>query len=371
MNLNIFIAHSNKFMQHTSWFADYLRSRGLNPIVMEFTPNYGRSWSVPEKYRYLTSLCDTALIIATPDETQDGIPIPRYDVTYEIGNLSSEKNVIFLKERTTKLPTGLSPVYVPFELENPQYCLDQLDRELVSIFGDSIDTIERFSKPPPKIRKEPVYSIEGKGLAPENPIKIQREIKTIFLTKSKREQKDIVQDIITLLDEPDEDKRWISGLLIQEILEYDSSLIPIEVIIKMSKDSFFSVRMSAAVSLYALANISPGKVPLDIVKKLTSTHEDWYVFTPAIATLQTLSHIMPRALDFLFDMASSDDSDEAEWALPKLLEVVQNDPEILSGDQLHILLKHHNRMVQEYGEKIKNVIKEKGIKTHIIRYSPF
>ena len=48
--------------------------------------------------------------------------------------------------------------------------------------------------------------------------------------------------------------------------------------------------------------------------RLASVNEDWYVFTSAIATLQTLSHHMPRALDMLIEMASSDDVEEAELA---------------------------------------------------------
>jgi hypothetical protein len=371
MNLNVFIAHSNKFMQYTIWFAAFLRNRGLNPITMELTPNYGKPWSPPEKYNYLQNICETALIIATPDEEQDGKPIPRFDVTYEIGNLVATKKIIFLKEKTTNLPTGLNPVYVPFDLENPQECLGLLEKELESIFGNNIKKDKSFIDPAPKYKKDPVYNIEGKGFAPENPIEIQKEVKKIFLTKSKTEQQQIFKDIFNLLDEKDDEKRWVASMFIEEIIEYDSNLVSLNILLKMAEDKFFSVRSAAAVCFYALAEICPGKVPLDILYKLASINEDWYVNTPAIATFQTLSHIMPRAFDLLFDMATSYDNDEVESNMPKLIKVIENDPDLIDSDKILVMKRHKNPLVKRYISIIEEIKSKKIPKIRRYKYYPF
>jgi len=159
MNLNIFVAHSNKFIDLTIWFSEFLKTRNLNPIIMELTPNAGRLWSPAEKENYLLSLCETALVIATPDEIQDGFPIPRLDVSFEIGRLRETKRTIILKEKSVKLPTSLEPICVHFDLKRPQECLKNLDRELESIFGRNVSTHALFDKEPPRHRTAPISEV--------------------------------------------------------------------------------------------------------------------------------------------------------------------------------------------------------------------
>jgi hypothetical protein len=153
MNLNIFVAHSNKFIALAIWFSEFLKTRNLEPIIMELIPNAGRLWSPAEKENHLLSLCETALVIATPDEIQDGRPVPRLDVSFEIGRLRESKKTIILKEKSVKLPTSLEPICVYFSLERPQECLENLDRELESIFGKNVNTQTLFDKEPPKIEQ--------------------------------------------------------------------------------------------------------------------------------------------------------------------------------------------------------------------------
>jgi predicted nucleotide-binding protein len=78
MNRKVFVSHSNKFFALTTYFCDFLSSLGLTPIVPEDEPNEGRLWSVNEKVEYCMSICDSALLIATPDIVQDGNPVPRW-----------------------------------------------------------------------------------------------------------------------------------------------------------------------------------------------------------------------------------------------------------------------------------------------------
>lgn len=370
MNRNIFISHSNKFIEISKYFAAFLKSRDLNPIVVDFMPNEGRLWSINEKVEHFMKISDSAILIATPDEIQDGNPIPRMDVIFELGRLK-DKMVIILKERSTMLPKSLDPVFVPFDSDDPSGCLDQLDAELESIFGEGVISKIPFTAEPPRHRTRPAYTLDGKDLAPERPDLIQEEVRRIFLEKPKEEQLKIVGDVIDLLDNENEDTRWVAGLMLEEILEYDSSLVPKEAIMKMSRDKFFSVRSAASVCLFTLANIAPSRVPVDVAIRLASLDEDWYVFTPALATLKTLAHRMPRALDTIFRMTQSDNKDEAEYGVSALLDVVRNDPKILDEERLRPLEKSSLKYVQETVDEIKAVLKRGEYGPNVIRYSPF
>lgn len=163
MNRNIFVSHSSEFFHLTEYFADFLASRGLKPIVVELVPNEGRLWSVNEKVEYLMKICDSAIIIATPDVIQDGNHVPRMDVSYELGRLRDKKTIV-LKERTTVLPKSLDPIYTLFELSNPDGCLEQLDKELESIFGG--EGIERkpFLLRTPTDLRQPISTLQEKQI---------------------------------------------------------------------------------------------------------------------------------------------------------------------------------------------------------------
>ena len=165
MNRNIFISHSNKFIEISKYFVAFLKSRNLNPIVVEFMPNEGRLWSINEKVEHFMRISDSAILIATPDEIQDGNPIPRMDVIFELGRLKGKK-VIILKERSTMLPKSLDPVFVPFDPDDPSGCLDQLDAELKSIFGEGVISKIPFTAEPPRHRTRPAYTLCFATLGP-------------------------------------------------------------------------------------------------------------------------------------------------------------------------------------------------------------
>jgi hypothetical protein len=372
MNRNVFISHSNKFFPLTEYFADFLKSRGLTPIVVERFTSAGRLWPPAEKVDYCERMCDSAIIIATPDEIQDDASVPRMDVVYELGRLKhANKKTIVLKEKTTTLPRSLDPVYIPFDMKDPSDCLDRLDAELESIFGEGVIVKKPFSTQLAGPRTHPAYTLNSKGLVPENPETIQTEVRRIFMEKTKEEQRQIVEDIIGHLGDQNQETRRVAGFVLEEIMQYDPSLVPIDAIIKMSRDENFSVRSSASVCLFILAGIAPSQAPLDIVLRLASPQEDWYVFTPAIAALKTLAHRMPRALDAIIQMARSSNNNEASLGIGALCDVIRNDPEILDESRLSQLERNPSKPVQDAVGEIKTLLKRKEHGPNVIRYSPY
>ena len=73
---------------------------------------------------------------------------------------------------------------------------------------------------------------------------------------------------------------------------------------------------------------------------------------------------MPRALDMLIEMASSDDVEEAEYIAPSLLEVIKNDPKITDKEKQKIDSKSSrwiasNALRELTSEKVQTRLKKK------------
>jgi hypothetical protein len=189
--------------------------------------------------------------------------------------------------------------------------------------------------------------------------------------KSKEQQRKIAEEITALLKNKNENKRWVAAVLLESMLLYDPSLVTDAAILLMSRDKSFSVRSSAAVCLFTLAQLAPSRVPLDVVIKRASSNEDWYVFIPALATLKTLAHKAPRAFDVIWKMAISDDQYEAEQGIDALIEVASNDPEIIDETELALLHKSSSTYVRKNLKRLKSILKRGEQGSNIIRYSPF
>jgi len=107
-------AKNSKYIDIAIYFGEFLKSRGLIPIIIELIPNAGRLWTPAEKIRHFKKECDTTVIIATPDEVQDDRPLPRMDATFEMGYFGDKKSIV-LKEHSTTLPKSLDPIYISFD----------------------------------------------------------------------------------------------------------------------------------------------------------------------------------------------------------------------------------------------------------------
>ena len=222
-----------------------------------------------------------------------------------------------------------------------------------------------------------VKKVDLNKLRVEQPEVIEEEVKKIF-SRSKEEQVEIVDQIVKTFKGEDDEKRWIIGLMIEYILDYDPCLIPRQIVLDMAVDKSFSVRSSAAVCLFKLSNVAPSKVPLDVLSKLASVHEDWYIYTPALAALKVLAHKRPAAVRILVNMISSKDIYEVEAGVLSLLDVVRNDPDVVDLETIRELQKYSRKLegapaesIRKSLEEIAYLIQNKPSKSRVMRYYPF
>lgn len=132
---SIFIIHGNKHPKVLDRIKTFLSELGVTPVIAEEQP----SMALPpeEKVRYFMDLCDSVLVLATPDDlvTEQGRSYkrPRQNVIFEIPIAKELRpgKIIYMKEKTTEFPSDLTPpTYIPFRLTRLDDALIQLIREL-------------------------------------------------------------------------------------------------------------------------------------------------------------------------------------------------------------------------------------------------
>jgi len=125
-----------------------------------------------------------------------------------------------------------------------------------------------------------------------------------LLTDAERES--LVAKLTEQLDPAaSEPARWDAALVIEFLVSWDPLKVPAELLVRMAEDTLFTVRTSAAVAYFYLADAAPNEVPLGVLRDLAMPTEDWYVMTPAMSALVRLARRRPAAIDVLAEGTES------------------------------------------------------------------
>jgi hypothetical protein len=124
-------------------------------------------------------------------------------------------------------------------------------------------------------------------------------------------------------------------------------LITHETLARLASQQEFSARAAAASICHDLVEIAPDRVPLDILMKLATPHEDWYVMAPATAALKTMAASQPPILGIFLERLRSEDPYLRVHAAEALADISKHDPQILSARRLRPALLH----LQQIGDK--------------------
>jgi len=367
----IFISHSDKHKQVCDHFKTFLISLGYYPIVAEEAPNLGRTWDLDEKVNYYLERCHGALVIFTPDDQVKGVYQPRPKVMQESERLATlfPKSTIYLKEKTVDIPLLKVPVYIPFELDKLGAAHEDLTRELAHIdFGVA---------PNPMAEKPADASIEKKAMTSLAGLRVE-DIDSIrvrvleLMAQDKEQQRAYMEPLIYLLrNSADADVRWLAAALIEHIVEWDPNLVPIDVLIDLSKDVAWTVRSVAAYIFYLLANRSPALVPIDIVARLASPADDYYVHTSAIAALKTLARVRPVAIQVLKEFAGRPNRDYRAIAANAFLDMAAHDPALVPREVVELLAKDGEEDVAATAKETLSGLDEIGAIESFDYFSPY
>ena len=168
----------------------------------------------------------------------------------------------------------------------------------------------------------------------------------LILSADNATQQALLEYIAQRLQSEDEEVRWTTGMLVETLVEWEPSLIPARFLERMASDSSFSVRSTAAMCFLQLARSAPARVPLLLLARLASPHEDWYVTQPATAAFLTLVRTRRAAISVIHDWAGSDDHAEREHAADMLRRMASIDPELVPSEIVQRLCSDPDANVQ-------------------------
>lgn len=184
----------------------------------------------------------------------------------------------------------------------------------------------------------------------------QRLVATL-MQQDKPIQEKFAQRVFAGLRSPDEDIRWKAAMVVKELVLWYPKLAPSEILEEMSRDKSFSVRSSAAVCYYYIAAIDPASVPLDILGKLASTEEDWYVHTPATSALLRLGRARPVVIDILARELNQEDDYAHEHAATSIRRLSQRDSDLLTEELIKRMLGNSHPFVRQIGQECQAKMK--------------
>lgn len=165
--------------------------------------------------------------------------------------------------------------------------------------------------------------------------------------------------------------RWNAALVVEFLVQWDPQKIPAELLLTMTADPFFSVRSSAAVSYYHLAGTSPDVVPAEMLGRMASVFEDWYVMTPATSALLRLARTRPVAVEILARAITHENKDARDHAAHALERLAKADPAALREDIADRMLASSDPRLVRVGETWKRLIEERRAKGEALDYYMF
>jgi|SRR5579862_346945 len=144
-----------------------------------------------------------------------------------------------------------------------------------------------------------------------------------------------------------ESLKWAAIQTVECVLRLCPDLFRRDDLIYLTSHPDFSVRASAASICMALANLDSSRVPLDILMKLSTYDEDWYVQAPANAALKTMLSSMPNIYRIFRARLRGSNADEREHAASQLADIARTEPWLLDSEELEAQakwlrsLRHH------------------------------
>jgi len=192
-----------------------------------------------------------------------------------------------------------------------------------------------------------------------------------MIRETRERRLEFARKVFAALEDGDEDTRWKCGHVVEELVLWDPKLVPMELLEVMARDELFSVRSSAAVSLYHLARLDPVSVPLDSLLELASPKEDWYVFTPATSALLRLARSRPVVLDELVRQLSAADYESREHAAEAFSRLAEVDWDLVPDLALQTMAPSQDAALRDNAVRCRLAMTRAKAKSPPRDYSPF
>ena len=264
--------------------------------------------------------------------------------------------------------------------------VEQREQELVEIGAKMASPLFRALSEIGHWMESQGYTFEAPGVSEKRPLvridggvfrglrwdswEPAQNLAQLILSADRVTQQAFLNYIAQRLQSENEEVRWTTGMLVETLVEWEPTLIPCELLEQMASDPSFSVRSSAAMCLFHLAHSAPAQVPLLLVARLASPHEDWYVTQPATAALLILARTRRVVVEVIRQWSSSDNPAEREHAANMLRKMALIDPELVPSEILQRLCSDPEANVRVNAEFALEALQKAGWPKSR-EYSPF
>jgi hypothetical protein len=374
----IFISCSEGYKKKVAYpFRDAIEATGGRAIIVSDAPRLGKAFSPEQKVKAYLKVSDAVLVLATPD---DRIGSGRYgtraNIADELGRARSKRRlrdrICVFKEPRVRMHSNVDPAYERLDLKDLPSAIDVALRQLRA-WGLTLSPSATRPSAPIGPAGTPANLTD---LKIEEPAKTAAAVRDVFRTLSKSEQRTYVTDVINVVDHG---ATWDFRAVAAQVLEYvtlvDPNLVSWDAVERLARHPDFSVRSSAAVILFYRARDTPGLVPLDLVELLAApSREDWYVYTPAIATLKMLLLGRQEAAEIIESLATSSNQTDREYAAVVLRDVARVKPAVVPILLVRALQRDGAASIARIAAETSSLISavsDAGRAHHYAPFSPF
>ncbi|MGD0643754.1 MAG: toll/interleukin-1 receptor domain-containing protein [Candidatus Bathyarchaeia archaeon] len=158
---------------------------------------------------------------------------------------------------------------------------------------------------------------------------------------------EIFDALVSYLESPDENQRWAAVQVIECSAQIAPELFDFKLLNLLGNHKDFSIRTIAALVCYDFAHFAPNLVPVNLIIKLSSFKEDWYVNSPAIGALKTLVRWRPTILRIFFMRLRSKEPYSRELSAEAICDISRKEPEVIDPKDLERAITH----LKEIGDK--------------------
>jgi len=174
--------------------------------------------------------------------------------------------------------------------------------------------------------------LDGLGLGDHD--EAERRVNRLFMPWRRSQQRAAVEALVRLAaTTANHDTQLVACALIEAADRLDPDLIAVEDVEHVARSSGASLRSSAAVLLWQWAKVSPARVPVPLLARLTQpSAEDWYVHAAARAGAKHLLLARSSARSIFDRMAASHQVEDRSYALSDLADVASIEPRAVPLD---------------------------------------
>jgi hypothetical protein len=338
---------------------DALNALGYHAVIVMDEPLLRGTFEPESKVRGYIDASDAFIALCTEDPRVPGNTAQNIidEIARARTHPSLREVVCVLKEPAVTLPSNINPTWGYLSPTDPDAALAVITAQLtawnVSPAADAPVARPSVSLP------EGFLDDLLLGVQIGDHELAERRLLNL-LTRVRREFHDLVIDALFEMflaaDEDDSPIHVLSSFL-EAASRIDPGLIGVPRVAVLSESQIFQHRSCAASILWGLADVVPGIVPLDIVASLARpAHEDWYVYSPALAAAKQIALTRRSAWLIFQSLARSDEPDDRSYAASAAIGVATINPALVPLDLAKLLATDEDDTVAKQGKDLLEAI---------------